>query len=310
MKRYWLTADHQFEKTRVLVLLALTLFGLPTIIFADSRLDTGSLPTTLVERQDCQLNEIYPWGGWGWDGDKTCQVTSWRLFGAEHTLTGINTAGTSLIWKTEDVANQTLRCDSYQLRYNFSARTREYKRSRYDITILNDDTIPASSANEDLSEVTAHLFTRGFETGRTGVLTGIGAIVNFSASAFVTKTGYLFIEDRGMQNNDGEFIIEKFSHCWLRDQTYPLRAAASCTDNDGDGVGWNGYEVCNAEPASATCDYSDAASNKGWGYDHTTGQRCKPQDGNTEYVPEDSCQFFGSRNGWGWNEARQESCRL
>ncbi len=297
-----------FEKAISLVSLTLALLALPSIVFADSRLDTGSLPTTLVEREDCQLTDSYPWGGWGWDGEKTCKVTNLRFFGTDNNLTGTDAADNSLTWENEAVVNQTLRCDSYQLRQNFTARVKEYKRSRYDITILSDNMIPAGAVNEDLNDVTAHLHTRGFETGRTGILIGAGALVNFKAGAFLTEKGYLFIDDRGERNSDGDYIIEKFSHCWLRDHMYPLRASSSCIDNDGDGIGWNGFEECSIEPGSE-CDYTHAAFNRGWGYDQTTSQACPPQSGSTAYIPEDICVRSGS-DGWGWNEARQESCRL
>ena len=287
----------------------MTPFTLHSVAFADSRLDTGSLPATLVDMEDCFVSDPQPWGGWGWDGEKTCKVTNLRFFGAASTLTGTDGADKSLTWKNDDVANQTLRCDSYQLRYNFSAATREYKRSRYDITVLNDDAIPASAANESLEGVTAHLYTRGFDTGSTGILTGVEAIVNFSAGAFATDKGYLFIDDRGERNDNGDYIVEKFSHCWLRDHNQPLRASVSCIDEDGDGVGWNGYEECSIEPDSG-CDYSNAVSNRGWGYNNTTGQSCPPVDGNNDYVPQDVCLDHGSGNGWGWNEAKQASCRL
>ena len=266
------------EKSKSLSLLSLILFVLPSIAIADSRLDTGSLPSTLVAREDCLLTEAYPWGGWGWDGEKTCKITNLRLFGAESELTGVDRADSSLTWRSDELANQTVRCDSYQLRYNTSTRNREYKRSRYDITILSDDSIPASAANETLRDATAHLYTRGFETGRTGSLTGVEALVNFSAGAFLTEKGYLFIENRGERNSNGIYTVEKFSHCWLRDDARPLRASSSCIDEDGDGLGWNGSEECTVESAPAPgCDYSDSAFNKGWGYDHSTGRSCRPQ---------------------------------
>ncbi|OED38551.1 hypothetical protein AB833_19225 [Chromatiales bacterium (ex Bugula neritina AB1)] len=255
----------------LLILFATSMFAvLPSIVFADSRLNTGPLPTTLIDTKDCTLTETYPWGGYGWDGEKTCKVTKLRFFGAEHTLSGTRTADTSIKWSRDDFANQTLRCDSYRLRTNFSAGTKEYSRSRYDITFLSDDAIPASATNEDLSNITAHIYTRGFNTGRTGILTGIDALVNFSAGAFATDKGYLFIEDRGERNANGDNIVEKFSHCWLRDSD-----AEDMNDTDkecidtlpvGDGWGWDGVTSCRLKVSDPVCVDSPPVGD-GWGWD-------------------------------------------
>jgi len=90
--------------SHIVALLALILIVLPATVFADSRLDTGPLPVTLVEREDCFLTEVYPWGGYGWDGEKTCIVTDLRLVGVEHTVTGIQGDYRSLPWSNDFVA--------------------------------------------------------------------------------------------------------------------------------------------------------------------------------------------------------------
>ncbi len=250
-----------------LLTVALAALPIPSIALADSRLNTEALPATLIERDDCTVTDPQPWGGFGWDGEQTCKVTNLRLFGAEHTLTGTVTADTSKNWSIDDFANQTVRCDSYQLRTNFSTRNKEYKRSRYDITFLSDGAIPSTATSESLTGVTAHIYTRGFVTGSTGILTGVNALVNFSAGAFTTNKGYLFIEDRGERNNSGDYIVEKFSHCWLRDSTTET-INPQCIDTIpvGDGWGWDGATSCRLEITNPVCVDSPPIGD-GWGWD-------------------------------------------
>lgn len=50
-----------------------------------------------------------------------------------------------------------------------------------------------------------------------------------------------------------------------------------CVDSDGDGWGWDGSKSC-IVTANQTggCDYSNAASNGGWGWDQVEGVSCPP----------------------------------
>ncbi len=276
----------------------------PGILSADRRLDTGELPEPIVSTEDCISTGSF---GWGWDGEQPCRVTNTRFDGAALPLTQVSSdhGGTSLAWSRGDLANKTVRCDSYELA-SFRAGS-GYTRDRYDITFLTENTIPASAGTENLSDVTAHLYTRGWEIGQFGVLDS-GAVVNFSRPGFATEKGYIFIEETS-RNSDNENIVSEFSHCYIRGDNAPLRATGYCVDFDGDGVGWNGTAVCEVVPVDANCDYRHAAvgSNVGWGYNTVTGESCPPIGNPTPYMPIDECIGRGE---FGWNEFRQESCRL
>ncbi len=274
---------------------------------ADSRLDVGPLPETLIKPEQC----ISADDRWGWDGEQTCLISSFRLAGEPYRLTQTHrdTSGTDLVWNNNDLAGKTVRCDSYERAFLPSADPKhEYTRARYDITFMTDDSIPATAAGESLSDVTAHLFTRGWSIGQFGRLE-TGLQPGFTSIGFTTEVGYIFIEDSASVNSDGERIVRSFSHCWLRDESAPLRATGYCVDYDGDGIGWNGTGECAVAPVSPNCDYSASRFNAGWGFNSLTGESCPPVDNTASFTAEDRC-IGNSPDGWGWNQALLQSCRV
>lgn len=275
----------------------------PGILSADRRLDTGELPQPLVSTEDCIPTGEF---GWGWDGTQPCRITSNRLDGAALPLTEITSdhGGTSLAWNQSDLADRTVRCDYYE-RASFTAGS-GYTRERYDITFMTEDTIPGSAGSENLSDVTAHLYTRGWEISSFGRL-DTGMVLDFAKSGYATEQGYIFIE-RAIRESNNENSVREFSHCYYRGDDAPLRATGYCVDFDGDGIGWNGSAVCDVQPVDANCDYSQAAvgSNLGWGYNTVTGESCPPVGNPTPYMAVDECLGRGE---FGWNEFRQEACR-
>lgn len=63
-----------------------------------------------------------------------------------------------------------------------------------------------------------------------------------------------------------------------------------------------------ATAASASCDYSAADQNNGWGWDAATGTSCAPLQ--QAPVPTDGCDYSAAaqNNGWGWNPTTGTSC--
>jgi len=287
---------------------SVALAAVPSLSLADKRLSVESLPQPLLNAADCiNVNSR----GWGWDGQQSCFISSHRIDGAAYPLvnTSSDFGGSALAWSRADFANKTVRCDSYQR--SRSDDGSGFTLDRFDITFLTEDPIPASALQETLSDVTAHLYTRGWEIGAFGKL-NTGLEINFNSWGYSTESGFILVQKRGNRNTDGEYIVSEFAHCYYRDENTPLRASGYCVDFDGDGIGWNGHESCDVPAVDSNCDYSDAhyGSNRGWGYNTVTGQSCPPA-GNTEtFVPRDTCSINpASQDGWGWNEARQEACR-
>ncbi len=296
-------------KIQTLLAAVLTFSYAPFVASADARLATGQLPAPLITSEQCVNVDLD--SGWGWNGQQSCYVTSARFIGQTHYLakTRSDYGGTGLAWNREDVANQTIRCDRYRRARSPTADTNNaYSRERYDITFLTDDVIPANSNLENLSDVTAHLYTRGWQVKAFGNLE-TGLQVNFNSGGYTTENGYILVDDT-TRNSDNDYLIEKFSHCFYRDNNTPLRATGYCADFDGDGIGWNGSETCTVAPINANCDYTAASigSNYGWGYNTVTGESCPPAGNTTTYQPEDRCRPNGP-GGWGWNEALQTTCR-
>jgi hypothetical protein len=93
----------------------------------------------------------------------------------------------------------------------------------------------------------------------------------------------------------------------LENVSNPL-PAAQCIDTDGDGWGWDGSRTCiptAGNPATGTgvdsnCDYSDAASNGGWGWNATTSQSCAPLENVSNPLPAAQC-IDTDGDGWGWD---------
>ncbi|MBM4251551.1 MAG: hypothetical protein FJ146_06235 [Deltaproteobacteria bacterium] len=58
-------------------------------------------------------------------------------------------------------------------------------------------------------------------------------------------------------------------------------------------------------PSKNFCDYSQAASNNGWGWNAATQKPCPPQNG------QGYCDYShaDSNDGWGWNPVTNTSCR-
>ncbi len=89
---------------------------------------------------------------------------------------------------------------------------------------------------------------------------------------------------------------------------YRLNQTSPCIDADGDGFGWNGTNTSTPAPDSVDivdntnngCDYSNADSNGGWGWNATTSQSCTPLEniGNTQ--PTAQC-IDTDGDGWGWD---------
>jgi len=303
-------------RSRSAIMVAVVLLaGIPATLFADTRLEVGDLPEPLVSAENCIVSGSY---GWGWDGQQSCRHSGYRFEGASLPLveTTGDYVGNSLSWVRSDLANKTVRCDSYhRVRLSSDNSQYGYTRDRYDITFMTQDTIPASAASENLSEVTAHLYTRGWSIRTFGRLVSKSridsALVDFNRDGFATETGYIFIEDAKRSSGSNENIVTQFSHCFLRDEDAPLRATGYCVDYDGDGIGWNGSKACDVVPTDPDCDYSkaDLGANMGWGHNPVTGESCPPIGNPTPYVPSNVCRRTGFE-GWGWNEALQDSCRL
>lgn len=285
-----------------------TILGTASLATADPRLTVGDLPQTIIKTEEC-LGTNYDL--FGWDGEQSCRISNVRLYGEPLPLTETVADYTngSQVWSASDVANKTIRCDTYK-RASFSYRDSDlsYSRDRFDITFLTEDSIPANAPQENLSNVTAHTYTRGWQIKKFGILE-TGLQINFNDRNFATEKGYLIIHETEQDNSSNELIANRFSHCFLRDEDTPFRATGNCVDYDGDGIGWNGSESCSVRAPDPNCDYTESFSNAGWGYNTATGESCPPSPNTTTYVPEDKCTNL-RQEGWGWNPARQESCRV
>jgi hypothetical protein len=278
---------------------------LPIGTFADSRLPEIPPPSALIQTQDCHNFNAE---GWGWDGQQGCRISRYRFDGETDPLvqSAADYTPESGYWSRVDVAGKTIRCD------NFSRRPRgvsqPYSRQTFDLTFVEDDAIPAAEQSENFDDVTGHLFLRGWSVFGNGQLNA-GYLVNFNDTSFRTEQGYIFIHDSFSSRGTDIDTIQRFSHCYLRDEAAPLRANGGCVDHDGDGIGWNGA-VCEVTvPTNDNCDYSAAIYNAGWGYNPVTQQSCPPLADSPGFTPEDACEQIGP-DGWGWNSFRQESCRL
>lgn len=66
------------------------------------------------------------------------------------------------------------------------------------------------------------------------------------------------------------------------------------------------FEWLQPSTQASSCDYSNADSNGGWGWNPSTGQSCEPLN---EPVS-DNCDYTDAavNGGWGWDEAAGESC--
>lgn len=296
-------STHALKKAIVTTALMFSLA--PVAIQADSRLADEPLPRPEIKTEEClNVDEL----GWGWDGQQSCFISSFYFYDEPEPLisTSRDYGGTARVWNRQDVADRTLRCDSYKRRYDRKISGSRYFRYRYDITFLTQDQIPASASAENLSDVTGHIYTRGWEIGQFGQLDA-GPIINLNRWGFATETGHIFVEDVTRESND-VIMIDQFSHCFYRDEDTPLQPSGYCVDYDGDGIGWNGTENCEVV-VDPDCDYSksDQGSNIGWGYNPITGESCPPRGNETSpYIPKDECS---RESGWGWNEYRQQSCR-
>lgn len=64
------------------------------------------------------------------------------------------------------------------------------------------------------------------------------------------------------------------------------------------------FEWMQPSSQSSRCDYTDADSNDGWGWNGAAGQSCAP------LVVEDNCDYTDADNndGWGWDPIAQTSC--
>jgi hypothetical protein len=292
-----LSATVQCSRYLIMFLLA------PAVALADARLTVGPLPEPLISAESCQPTGT---SRWGWDGTQSCWVTNVRMLGESQPLvqTRHDFGGTAFSWQRADFAGRTLRCDRYR-RLNVNRDNVLYIKERYDITFLNQDSAPASAIAEDYGQVTAHLYTRGWTIGQFGRLhTGLELQFNRGVT---TADGYiLFNETRRSLVDD--YLLDDFSHCYYRDSDEPLRSSGYCVDYDGDGIGWNGHDACEVQPVDPACDYSqaDIGSNYGWGYHTVTGDSCPPAPGTSSYVPLNECR--AGSDGWGWNEALQQSC--
>jgi len=302
----------RFDLKSIMTLATATLvltLAAPVAGLADARLADEPLPRPVIKTEDClNVNS----SRWGWNGEQSCFISVYQYHGESEFLTRTSRdyGGAAVSWSRGDVANKTLRCDSYQRKYVRSTRGYTYERKRYDITFLTEDQIPAEASGENLSDVTAHLYTRGWSVGGFGKL-NVGTLINFNRGGFSTENGYIFIDEFTRESNV-LYRIDSFAHCFYRDEDTPMRPSGYCVDFDGDGVGWNGNENCEVTTVDPDCDYSqaDKGSNFGWGYNPVTGQSCPPAENiPSPYEPVDECRRNGP-DGWGWNEARQQSCRV
>lgn len=272
---------------------------------ADSRLPEIPLPVALIQARDCHSINAQ---GWGWDGQQACRISNYMFDGESSplVLSAVDYTPESGYWARSDLAGKTVRCDNFSRRP--SGVNQPYSRQTYDITFVEQDAIPAAEQTENFNDVTGHLFIRGWSIFGNGQLNA-GSLANFNAISVRTEHGYIFIHDTFRRSGTDIYTIQQFSHCYLRDESVPLRANGGCVDHDGDGIGWNGGVCEVTATARDSCDYSAAIYNAGWGYDPVTRQSCPPLADSPEFTPEDTCEQIGS-DGWGWNEFRQESCRI
>lgn len=259
--------------------------------------------------------------GWGWNGVASCRITSFRLHGSDTPVIASRgdslTSSQVLRWRTEDLADNTVQCAINTRCIDF-CETSDQVPSAYQ-TVISEVTFLSTGAglflgySDNLAEPQRLDFN--WSVSVAGKLTGLPDPQDFdlNSAAYQTDNGYLFIQEFQPAAN-GISLVEKYTECLLLDTTSPLRATGQpCVDADGDGWGWNGTDSCRvALTADPECDYSAAQYNDGWGYNASTGLSCTPNPENSGFTPEDQCDYSlannPSRNGWGWNPARQESC--
>jgi len=271
---------------------------------AQTTVGVDELPQGIISADQC--TNVGP-RGFGWDGNQSCFISNYRIRGTSQPLVKTSSDYTTghVVWNRDDLLNKTMRCDSYRAStFSRDETGTMYFKSTLDIIFLDQTTTSYDPGELDLTEATTKIITRGWYLTGNGLLEA-GSPIDFSHNGFSTEQGYLLVDSSFTRN--GERLVSEFSHCYLPQQDTPLRTSGRCIDFDGDGVGWNGSETCAAEVPDPNCDYSNAASSFGWGYNAVTGESCAPAPGSSTFMVEDRC--YGPPNNWGWNWVRSESCR-
>ncbi len=244
---------------------------------------------------------------YGWDGEQSCLPSDIWFYNASQPLSmsSGDVNGENTTWTQSDLLDKTVRCDVFSRNYRADSG---YETNTYDITFLDPSNPVIDPSIAELPDTTAHVYTSGWRIGAVGQLRGV--LISFNDWELLTEQGYIFVHDTREDSRNNRRYATHFSHCYLRDESEPLRASGYCVDYDGDGIGWNGRENCQVQAIDPNCDYSQATvgSNNGFGYNTVTGQSCPPIAG-TGYTPADECRGWRS-DGWGWNAFRQESCRV
>lgn len=283
-------------------LLASVICGLAFTTTATAQtIKEGPLPIPLINEECVMGDDPY----FGWDGQRSCNPSNIWIYGANYPLsrTSSDVNGDNLAWDRSDFLNKTVRCDVFTRHFQ---ATSGYEIDIVDISFLDADSPNVDPAVARLPVADSHIYSSGWRISY-GRLKGV--LLDFNSREISTEKGYIFIYDSGANwREPDKEIATHFGHCYLRDESEPLRASKYCVDYDGDGIGWNGSESCSVQVVDPGCDYSQASagSNLGWGYNPETGRSCPPI-GTTAHEPEDKCSVSRD-SGWGWNYYRQEAC--
>lgn len=121
---------------------------------------------------------------------------------------------------------------------------------------------------------------------------------------------------QGAQSFKNVYVLEQDGAEWRKiisyrhnlDDSDDIEGGALVADRAFVSTRKSGLMVFDLSAGSASnCDYSNADTNNGWGWNNITRQSCEPTESS---LPDNGCSYAlaSSFSGWGWNESTGESC--
>ena len=264
--------------------------------------------------------------GFGWENEASCIVTSESALPPIFTnnQTGYQVDLVRANWHANnDIANRVIQCDLYY----YDSYSGQY--------LL--EPVPfragASLNNQVFPSYRFHHQSLPLESPFIGMIDS----VEYVEGSTITPTS--FAGDANWTTNDGRYIgptvlqspyVELISlangtkaiRTWHEsrfDTALNLAFSGNRVQRDGffecrdisgsDLTPTRGMATTETVASSNQCDYSNANSSNGWGWNPVTRESCAPQtdaaDNNNQ-----SCDYSnaGTQNGWGWNESTGQSC--
>ena len=264
--------------------------------------------------------------GFGWENEASCIVTSESALPPIFTnnQTGYQVDLVRANWHANnDIANRVIQCDLYY----YDSYSGQY--------LL--EPVPfragASLNNQVFPSYRFHHQSLPLESPFIGMIDS----VEYVEGSTITPTS--FAGDANWTTNDGRYIgptvlqspyVELISlangtkaiRTWHEsrfDTALNLAFSGNRVQRDGffecrdisgsDLTPTRGMAITETVVSSNQCDYSNADSSNGWGWNPVTRESCAPQTDAADNTSQ-SCDYSnaGNQNGWGWNESTGQSC--